>query len=375
MPTTPGPGPRMNGGHDALPLAQPVYYAERALLGALLLEPHRHAGLTGIGAGSFSNAAHGAVFTAIGTLPVPDPVQHAQATTWLNEVLNAAREQARGLTSPYLHTLIRACPQPRHAAAYARIIEADHARRTLHGRAQRLAQTATDPALPHPLPAVFAEADALAKIVDGLAARVPPHPGALPRAPAPPPHPDLDGRDEALDEERLLLASATAHPAEIERMRWLTDRDFSDALHAGLWTCLTGLHRRGAPIDPVTVLWEAQQRGLATEVVPAELLDGPPAPAGSTVYWGERVLHRAVLATAYEVGCRIEAFASDPVSTPYQLVLGSRRALADLHAVRTRWNHATSPPPVTKRAQTKSSAPPRAGPPHTAAPSASRPSR
>ncbi|MFJ2175885.1 DnaB-like helicase N-terminal domain-containing protein [Streptomyces sp. NPDC087851] len=369
MPTTPNPDPDEDDRHDDLPPPGPVYYAEQALLGALLLEPHRHRALTGIDAGSFSYAAHGAVFTAISTLPAPDPVQHAQNTVWLNQVLTAAREQTRGLTGPYLHTLISACPQPRHAAAYARMIEADHARRTLRGQAQHLAQTATNPALPHPVPTVLAEADTLTAIVDGLAARFPPHPGAPPRAPAPPPHPHCDGHEEALDEERLLLATATTHPGEIERMRWLTDSDFTHPLHAGLWTCLTGLARRGAPIDPVTVLWEAQQRGLTTEIVPADLIHGLSVPAGSAAYYGERVLERSVLATAHEVGCRIKAFTADPATTPYQLVLGSRRALADLSAVRTRWNHATSPAtPAAKSARRRSSAPPRAGPPRTAAP-------
>ncbi|MEE1797416.1 DnaB-like helicase N-terminal domain-containing protein [Streptomyces sp. JV176] len=369
MPTTPNPDPDEDDRHDDLPPPEPVYYSEQALLGALLLEPHRHRDVTGIGAGSFSYAAHGAVFTAISTLPAPDPVQHAQNTTWLNQVLAAAREQARGLTGPYLHTLISACPQPRHAAAYARMVEADHARRTLRGQAQHLAQTAIDPTLPHPVPKVFAEADALAEIAHNLGVRFPPRPGSPPRAPAPPPHPHLDSRKEALDEERLLLATATTHPAEIEQMRWLTDRDFTDPLHGGLWTCLTSLNRRGAPIDPVTVLWEAQQRGLTTEIVPADLIHCLSVPAGSAAYCGERVLERAVLATAHEVGCRIKAFTADPATTPYQLVLGSRRALADLSAVRTRWNHATSPAtPAAKSARRSSSAPPRAGPPRTAAP-------
>ncbi|MFE4055201.1 DnaB-like helicase N-terminal domain-containing protein [Streptomyces sp. NPDC059096] len=369
MPHTPNPGPGDDDRLDALPAPGPVYYAEQALLGALLLEPHRRGEVTGLDAGSFSYAAHGAVFTAIRTLPAPDPVQHRRNTAWLNEVLDAARRQARGLTGPYLHTLIRACPQPGHAAAYAAMVEADHARRALRGRAQRLAQTATDPALPDPVPAVLAEADALAETVDKLGLRFPPQPGPPPRTPAPPPRLHPDGREEALAEERLLLATATTHPAEIEQMRWLTNSDFTHPFHAGLWTCLTALNRRGVPIDPVTVLWEAQQRGLMTEVVSAELLDGLSVPADSATYCGERVLQRAVLATAHEVGRQVEAFTADPATTPYQLVLGSRRALADLSAVRSRWTLATAPAvPVAKSARARSSAPPRAGPPRTAAP-------
>lgn len=378
MPRTPAPDE--DDDLDDLPDThppQPVYYAEQSLLGALLLEPHRLADVTGIEPGSFSNYAHGALFAAIRDLPAPDPVQHAKDTTWLNAVLAAAREHARGLTASYLHTLIQVCPWPGHASAYARMIETEHARRTLRAHAERLALTARDITLPQPVTATLAAADALARCVDDLAARFPPHPGSLPRTPVPPPKDTHDGHDEeALDEERLLLATATAHPAEAEQMRWLTVHDFTHPLHAGLWQCLTSLTRRGAPVNPVTVLWEAQQRGLLTTgIEPAHLLDLLAGTAGSPQYWGERILQRAVLRTAQDVCHRIETFTEDPATTPYQFVVGSRRALAELSAVRTRWNRASTPAPTTSPPGTRASAPPRAGPPRTTAPSTSRISR
>ncbi|MFJ3620637.1 DnaB-like helicase N-terminal domain-containing protein [Streptomyces iakyrus] len=378
MPRTPSPDEDDN--LDDLPDThppEPVYYAEQALLGALLLEPHRLADVTGIEPGSFSNYARGALFAAIRALPAPDPVQHAKDTTWLNAVLATAREHARGLTASYLHTLIQVCPWPRHASAYARMIETEHARRTLRAHAERLALTARDVTLLQPVSATLAAADALTRCVDDLAARFPPHAGSLPRTPAPPPKDTHDGNDEeALDEERLLLATATAHPAEAEQMRWLTVHDFTHPLHAGLWQCLTSLTRRGTPVDPVTVLWEAQQRGLLTTGIgPAHLLDLLSGTAGSPQYWGERILQRAVLRTAQDACHRIEAFTEDPATTPYQFVVGSRRALAELSAVRTRWNRASTPAPTTSPPGTRTSAPPRAGPPRTTAPSASRISR
>ncbi|MEE1831225.1 replicative DNA helicase, partial [Streptomyces sp. SP17KL33] len=143
--------------------------------------------------------------------------------------------------------------------------------------------------------------------------------------------------------------------------------------HAGLWQCLTALARRRAPVDPVTVLWEAQQRGLLTSgAEPAKLLGLLGAAAGSTEYWGERILQRSVLATAHQVGLRIEAFTDNPATTPYQLVLGSRRALADLSAVRTRWEHATAATPPQRRRPTVTT---RAGPPTTTAAHAARSTR
>ncbi|MFJ2847486.1 DnaB-like helicase N-terminal domain-containing protein [Streptomyces griseofuscus] len=297
---------------DTHPL-QPAYYAEQALLGALLLEPQRLPDVTGIEPSSFSEYAHGALFAAICGRPAPDPLQHTLDTSWLNAVLTAAREHARGLTASYLHTLIQVCPWPRHASTYARMIETDHARRTMRAHAMRLVQTARDDTLPH---------------------------------------------------------------SDIEQMRWLTADDFTHPLHAGLWQCLTALTRRRAPIDPVTVLWEAQQRGLLTPgIEPADLLDLLGAPAGSPQYWGERILQRSLLATARRVGQRVEAFSDDPATTLYQLVVGSRRALAELSAVRTRWHHATSPAPTPLPARTRATAPPRAGPLRTTAPPTARISR
>ncbi|MFE4801461.1 DnaB-like helicase N-terminal domain-containing protein [Streptomyces sp. NPDC056708] len=366
MPRTPEPD------EDDLattPPPPPVFHVEQALLGALLLEPHRLSEITGIGASSFSTAAHAALFGAIGSMPAPDPVEHATDASWLHEVLTVARRQARGLSPTYVHALVQVCKWPQHAAAYARIVEAEHARRRLAAAAHRLLHTAHDVSLPHRVTSVLAEAAAVAGVVDDVAARFPPHAGSLPRTPAPPTSAPHDA--EAVDEELLLLATATAYPASVEQMRWLTADDFTDPLHADLWQCLSALTRRGVPVDPVTVLWEAQQRGVLGTRTPRELLGLLADSVGSPEHWGERVLQRSVLATAHRVGRRIESFIDDPATTPYQLVVGSRRALADLSAARARWQHATAPPaPAKKPTPTRASAAPRAGPPTTKPPAA-----
>ncbi|MFG2430283.1 DnaB-like helicase N-terminal domain-containing protein [Streptomyces sp. NPDC048590] len=369
MPNTPGPD---EDDLTAVPRPHPVFHVEQALLGALLLEPQRVHDVTGIGPDAFSTAAHRALFAAIRSLPAPDPVEHAKDAKWLDTVLTTARKEARGLSAPYLHSLVQVCPLARHAPAYARMVEAEHCRRRLAAAAQRLTHTATDTSLPQRVAATLTEADAIATVVDDIAARFPPHPGSLPRAPAP--APARPQHEEAADEERLLLAATTAHPSSVEQMRWLTPGDFTHPLHAGLWQCLTALDRRGTPIDPVTVLWEAQHSGLLRPGAdPRELLGLLSGSFGSPEHWGERVVQRSVLAVADHAGQTIEAFTDEAASTPYQLVVGSRRALADLSAVRTRWRHATSPADRTARARaTRAASVPRAGPPQTTAPSATR---
>ncbi|WP_198358299.1 DnaB-like helicase N-terminal domain-containing protein [Streptomyces fildesensis] len=365
-------------GLDAVAPPHPVFHVEQALLGAFLLEPQRLGEATGIAPDAFSTAAHAALFAAISSLPAPDQAEHAAHPQWLDAVLAVAREQAPGLTATYLHSLIQVCPWPPHTPAYARMIEAEHCRRRLATAAQRLMHSAHDTSLPLRVTATFDEADALGCVVDDIATRFPPHAGSLPRTPTPPQATTHD--QDALDEERLLLATATAHPNSIKQMRWLTPGDFTHPLHAGLWPCLTTLIRRNTPVDPVTVLWEAQHRGLlSTGAEPQELLDLLAGPVGTPEHWGERILHRSVLAAAHHLGRRIEALTHDPANTPYQLVVGSRRALADLTAVRTRWQHATTEPaPTTRPARTrtaKGTAAPRAGPPQTTTPPAARISR
>ncbi|MET8590405.1 DnaB-like helicase N-terminal domain-containing protein [Streptomyces sp. NPDC005078] len=357
---------------DAIAPPQPVFHVEQALLGALLLDPRRLGDVTGIAADSFSTAAHAALFAAIGTLPPPDPAEHAKNTKWLDRVLATGRGQARGLTASYLHTLVQVCPWPRHAPAYARMVEAEHARRRLLTAAERLVQTVHDASLLHPVQTVLAEADVLAAVVDDIASRFPPRAGVLPRTPAPPPAIAPD-HTEAVEEEQLLLATATAHPADIDSIRWLLPDDLTLPLHAGLWQCLTTLARRREPVDPVTVLWEAQQRGLLDDgSEPGVVLRLLAEPAGSVEHWGERALQRSLLATADHTGRLIEAYAGDPANTPFQLVVGARRSLADIGTVRTRWQHATGtvPPQRPRPAPTT-----RAGPPTTTAAHTARAAR
>ncbi|MEU6814088.1 DnaB-like helicase N-terminal domain-containing protein [Streptomyces sp. NPDC046860] len=361
--TAPGPPP------------EPGFYAEQALLGALLLEPPLLDEISGIEPDSFSRPAHTALFTAIRSLPAPDPEQHTETVAWLDRVLTAAREHVRGLDAPYLHALIQFSPMPRHASAYARTVEAGHARRLLRTAAQRLAHSAQDLTHPHSVPAALAEADNLAAVTDTIAARFPPHPGSVPRTPSTPPAEKGDSA-EAAEEERLLLATATAHPEEAKEMRWLTAADFTHPLHAGLWQSLAFLLQRRLPVDPVTVLCEAQQRGLLTadgDTDSAALLRLLADPLGSPQHWGERILERSLLATARGVGHRVGCYTADPATTPYQLVVGSRRALADLSAIRARWQHATSPAPP-RPAHPKTTAP-RAGPPRTRAATVTPPAR
>ncbi|MGW6742865.1 DnaB-like helicase N-terminal domain-containing protein [Streptomyces sp. NPDC055025] len=369
------PYPYEGIGLDEIPVRPPLHYAEQALLGALLLDPEQLTTVRTLLPEHFYDPMHAALYAAMRTVPAPDRDTHERKPVWLPELLAAALPEAPGLTPSYLHTLVQACLRSAHAAAYARIIRAEHARRTVRKHAERLAQTATEPTLPDPATAVLTQADSLARFLDELAGQFAPHPGSLPRTPLPPP-PPRDTSEEALEEERQLLATATALPDRLTNMRWLRADDFVLPLHAAVFQSLTALARRGDPVDPVTVLWEAQHHSPPLQDVdPAELMCLVSTPTGAPEYWGEQVLHRALLAQAHTTALRIKAFTDDPANTPHQLITGSRRALADLTATRARRQRIRTSPPTTTVQGPRTPATPRAGSPQTTAPRAARISR
>ncbi|MFJ7779296.1 DnaB-like helicase N-terminal domain-containing protein [Streptomyces yangpuensis] len=316
-----------------------VHYAEQALLGALLLVPERLKTIGPLEPEHFANTVHSALFAAMRTVSPPAPEVHRTSPVWPNQLLDAAQPQARALTASYLHTLISSCPTDAHAPAYAQMVRSGYARRVLRRHAGLLAQAARAPG-PDPARTVLTRADQLAVYLDELATAFPSHPGSIPRTPAAPTA-TVQTSAVAGDEERMLLAAATAHPEDLPRMRWLHESDLTTPMHAALFACLTGLARRGAPVDPITVLWEAQQRGLLHDGFgPAEVLDAVSHPAGAPEHWGQKILQRALLRQAEDVATRIETLTADEATTVHQLATGSRRALATLSFVRARWHHA-----------------------------------
>lgn len=353
------------------PADPPVRYAEQALLGAIVLEPLRLKTLGPLGPEHFSVAMHGALFAAMSALTPPAPEVHAREPVWITALLDRARPHARGLTASYLHTLADSCPEPSHAPAYAQMIVANRLRLTIRAAARCLIQAATDPVLPDPAAHVLDRIDDVAAVLDDLDVLFASHPGSLPRTTlSPPPALDTGVGSDAAGEEQLLLSTVAARPACLPEMRWLRPEDFTVPLHGVLYRCMASLAYRGAPIDAVTVLWEAQYHGLlAFGATAREVLDLLATPAGSPEHWGEQILQRSLLHHAHTTGLHIHAFTDDPANTPHQLITGSRRALADLGAVRARWQHATRPqsagPPRTKPAPASRAGPatPRVTPP------------
>lgn len=144
----------------------------------------------------------------------------------------------------------------------------------------------------------------------------------------------------------------TTRPGDLKEIRtYLTAEDFTHPLHGQLFRCLTALHHRGDPIDPITVVWEAQHRGLLTrgEATPEDILTTCVWSGNDPAYWATRVLRHALLTTAATTADRIDRLAADPTLTPHQLITASRRSLGDLTSARLRWHHAHHSPPPPPR--------------------------
>ncbi|SEO73345.1 DnaB-like helicase N terminal domain-containing protein [Actinacidiphila rubida] len=329
-----------------------LHYAEQALLGALLLDPEQLAGVPDLRSDHFANPSHSALFAAMRTLTPPDPDAHRASPVWLTAVLKTAATTALGLDAPYIHTLINACPRPEHAPVYAQMIRAEHVRRALREHAMQMEQLADDSTLPEPATVVLEQADALGRFLDRAEPQWPRQSGPVPRA-APAPANEVLA-EEDLDAERLLLAAGTAHPEDLARMGWLHPEDFRLPLHRDLYRCLTAMTRHGDPIDPITVLWNAQQHAALHGTDPARVLDFLHQAAGSAEHWAEHLYIRALLTTARTAGHEITALTDDPAHAPHHLIPAARRALAPLARIRAR----RRAPPTTATAPVAAPRPP-----------------
>lgn len=338
--------------YDDLPPQEPLHYAEQALLGALLLEPAQLARVPDLLPEHFANPSHSALLAAMRTLTPPDPEVHRASPVWLTAVQKTAVTTAPGLDTPYLHTLINACPLPQHAPVYAQMIRAEHARRTLREHAVRLEQLAHDSTLPDPANTALEQADTLGRFLDRAEPQWPRQPGPVPRA-VPAAATRAPG-EEDLDAERLLLAAGTARPQDLAALDWLHPEDFRLPLHQGLYRCLTAMVRRGDPVDPITVLWKAQQHAVLNGTDPAHVLDFLHQAAGSAEHWAEHLYTRALLTTAHAAGREITALTHDPAHAPHHLIPAARRALAPLTRIRAR----RRAPPTTATAPVAAPRPP-----------------
>nr|WP_272924051.1 DnaB-like helicase N-terminal domain-containing protein [Streptomyces sp. SID3343] len=330
------------------------------MLGALLLEPSRIDSVRPhLRPHHMYRPAHAALYRALLDRP-PDPgLTMADRTMAL---VRDAGAHAAGITPVYAHTLMAACPRPRHALVYARMIveAADH--RLVREHAVRLGQVAAADHARDGLADTLTHHRHLHRVLDDLHRRRPDHDTATstPAVPTPElnPEPPLPGN---LDDEQALIGALILDPAPMSALsRWLTPADFADTAHATLYRCVHALVLRGEPVDSLTLAWEAQHQGafaagdggLTPELVAHIATSGMPADVD---YRARRVLRAYVLRTAASAAAAVGTHAGDPTLSTSRLVTAARTALTPLDDALARRHNAitatkapfTHTPPTT----------------------------
>ncbi|WP_330457394.1 helicase DnaB [Streptomyces sp. NBC_00820] len=345
----------------------PLLSAEQAVLGAVLLEPGQLAHLEWLAPDHFHRPVHRALFTALRKLRADAhpalTVEEVVPLSWVTDAVDEAGRHVRGLTAAYAHTLIQSCPRAAHAPVYGRMVLEGAIHRSITRHAVRLHQAARADALQGEVEQALHYADVLAGVLSDLARRW----GTEPRPVAPPataPAAPVSFRaDQVAEDERFLLAVLAEQPRAMDQVvDWLRPGDFADPAHGQLYRCLGALHHRGEPIDRLTLLWEAQRRGLLAD----STLSGDQLTAicegmgpGDAAWFGEQVLRASVTRTAASSARAIRALAENEALAPGRLINHALHALGPLDEVRIRWQTANGHPAPSARAPAPSSnAPP-----------------
>ncbi|MFD6345008.1 DnaB-like helicase N-terminal domain-containing protein [Streptomyces roseolus] len=344
----------------------PLMDAEQAVLGAALLDPGQLAHLEWLTPDHFYRPVHQALFAALRKLrgdghpavegegPVP--------LSWVTDAVAEAGLHVRGLTASYAHLLISACPRSAHAPVYGRMVLEGAIHRTVTEHAVRLHQEVRAGALRGEVEGALHYADVLTEVLTELARRwgTEPRPvaAAVPPAVAPSTVPPAQAARMAEDETFLLAVLVERPGAMGEVVDWLRPGDFAAPVHGQLYRCLGALHHRGEPVDRLTLLWEAQRRGLLADGTLTQdrfalICDG--AGAGDAEWLGQQVMRSSLTRTAAVSARAVQALAEDEALGPGRLINHALHALGPLGEVRTRWEAANGLPATRAPASAASS--------------------
>ncbi|MEU3228383.1 DnaB-like helicase N-terminal domain-containing protein [Streptomyces sp. NPDC006976] len=369
----------------------PLLRAEQAVLGSVLLDPGQLSHLGWLAPDHFDRPVHKALFAALRKLRADGHPGLAADTSvplsWVTDAVEEAGNHVRGLSAVYAHTLVSACPRPEHAPAYGRMVLEGAIHRSVTAHAIRLHQAARADALRGEVEGALHHADVLSGVLNDLARRwgtePRPVPPATPPATAPPAPPPVRAGQVAED-ERFLLAVLVERPRAMDEVvGWLRPGDFADPAHGQLYRCLGALHHRGEPIDQITLLWEAQRRGLLADGTLSgdqvtALCDG--VGPGSAEWLGEQVIRSSIIRTAVASARTIRGLAENESLSPGQLINHALHALRPLDDVRTRCRTANGHSPLSPAPASSSNGPPSArvhaalarSTPHPVSPSSAR---
>ena len=318
-------------------MANLIYRAERAVLGALLRDPDALDDIRFLAADDFASGQHRDVFRAIAAAHAQAPGD-SQAPF---EFAVAFSAPLPGISVRYLQALSGTCPDPAHVRAYARMVMESALRRQLLVHADRLFREAGDlhfevgrfsKAAP-PGNGVQEFAVHLMKLAHavwtnartfGPGAEIPndrqpaagPDETAVPDASASYPVTAMAAAaDERARQEDDVLAGLIQHHWQNSNvLDWLPADAFTAGPRRDVYEAVAALGRAGQPIDELTVAWHLAADRSASPAIPE------PPPAGA----------RAMTRSLAELIGYVGLLAALPVADGVATMTG--RALLDRHA-------------------------------------------
>jgi replicative DNA helicase len=341
--------------------------AEEALLGAMLHRPEALSSMRWIPPGTFSRPDYAALWQTLHSIDfstvTPNDVP-ATVTAAVAKIEEAGIRQS--LSPSRISDLANrsVCPSPRTAPLYGGMVLEAAIHRAVEHSGEQLRDTARQAEVDQALKALeqadrtsqrLARLDAAWKAapetVRNLLDTTPEHEVA--------PAPRTERARVDIQAEGETVASLLYEPRQLREVSWLQKGDFSHPQLAAVYQAMRTLDERHAPIDALTVAWEAQRHPgpQPSEQVLAELQDA--GMGGTAAHSGEQVLNTAALDRLDAAGHSIRNYSRHPGLAPSALVDHAEQALQPVTADHERIQHAAREPEL---ASDKEPAP---GAPHT----------
>ncbi|WP_240152300.1 DnaB-like helicase N-terminal domain-containing protein [Streptomyces mobaraensis] len=328
-----------------------THRAEEALLGAGLHRPESLGSARWIPPGALSRPDHQALWQVLHSLDFSRVDRNSIPAAVSAAVAQLPDPGIRQCLSPArLAALAQACPSPQNMGLYGGMVLESAIHRSVEHAGLQLRQTARQTEVDQArqaleqteqtgrrLAALDAAWRAAPETVRTLLDTQPEQPVA--------PVPRTERARTDVQAEAETVASLLYQPGQMREVTgWLKGQDFSHPELAAVYRAMVTLDERHAPIDALTVAWEAQRHPGArpSEQVLAELEQ---AGMGGTAAWsGEQVLGTAALDRLDQAGHDMRNYARHPALAPGALVSHAGQAMAPVTADRERLHHAQREP-------------------------------
>lgn len=285
-------------------------HAERAVIGALLLEPERYREVREwLEPGDFLGLGEQRTYEAMRAL---DEEGRQLTPSAVNEHLAERYPERRHRPdAAFLVTCMQECPVPSRVAIYGRMVLDSSIRRRISAQAAELRHRAERSTTSQDLNLVFGVVDKVRRDVERLHTREAKASGA--HAPSPlkvdglQPAPNASGRHD-LAVERAAVLTLVNQPLALPKVStWLERSDFRDPECALVYGELQSMMACREPIDPLTVAWRVSRKSMTNPLV-ADLLEiqhlGPRLP--QAIIAARRVLEQSVRSTVIDAAAALE---------------------------------------------------------------------